>query len=45
MTFLPAALTGLCIAVEATTIGYQIGRAIDRKNAEKAAARLRALGR
>jgi hypothetical protein len=45
LTFLPAALTGLCIAVEATTIGYQIGRAIDRRNAEKAAARLRALGR
>ena len=45
LTFVPAALTGVCIAVEAATIGYQIGREIDRKNAEKAAARLRALGR
>jgi hypothetical protein len=45
LTYVPMALTGLCIAVEVTTIGYQIGRAIDRKNAEKAASRRRALGR
>jgi hypothetical protein len=45
LTFLPAALTGLCIAVEATTIGYRIGRSIDRANAEKAERKRRALGR
>jgi hypothetical protein len=44
LTILPVALTGVCIAVEVTTIGYRIGRAIDRRNAEKAEARRRALG-
>jgi len=44
LTALPLALTGLCIAVEVTTIGYRIGRAIDRRNAEKAEAKRRAPG-
>jgi hypothetical protein len=44
-TTLPMAFTGLCIAVESATIGYQIGRAIDRSKAEEAEARRRALGR
>jgi hypothetical protein len=43
LTVLPGALTGLCIAMELTTIGYQIGRDIDRGNAEKAEAKRRAL--
>jgi len=45
MTYLPMALTGLCIAVEVTTIGYYVGRLIDRQNAEKAEKKRRALGR
>ena len=44
-TTLPMAFTGLCIAVESATIGYQIGRAIDRREAEAAEAKRRALGR
>jgi hypothetical protein len=44
-TILPMAFTGLCIAVEGATIGYQIGRATDRAEAEKAETRRRALGR
>jgi hypothetical protein len=44
-TVLPMLFTGLCIAVESATIGYRIGRAIDRRNAEKAEAKRRALGR
>ncbi len=44
-TYLPMALTGLCIAVEVTTIGYYVGRLIDRQNAEKAERKRRALGR
>jgi len=45
MTTLPMALTGLCITVEATTIGFFIGRSIDRQNAEKAEKKRRELGR
>ena len=45
LTVLPMALTGLCIAVEVTTIGYHIGRSIDRSNAQKAEAKRRELGR
>jgi hypothetical protein len=45
LTAIPAALTGLCVAVEFSTLGWQIGRAIDRRNAEKALVRKRALGR
>jgi hypothetical protein len=45
ITYLPMALTGLCIAVEVTTIGYYVGRLIDRQNAEKAEKKRRALGR
>jgi len=41
----PAVLTGLCVSVEVVTIGYHIGRMIDRRNAEKAEAKRRALGR
>lgn len=37
LTVLPMALTGMCIAVEASTIGYLVGRNIDRHNAERAA--------
>jgi hypothetical protein len=44
-TVLPMAFTGVCIAIEASTIGYRIGRMIDRRNAEKAEAKRRALGR
>jgi hypothetical protein len=44
-TILPMAFTGLCIAVEGATIGYRIGREIDRRKAEEAEARSRALGR
>ncbi len=44
-TALPMAFSGLCIALESMTIGYRIGRAIDRRNAEEAEARRRALGR
>ena len=44
-TALPMAFSSLCIAVESMTIGYRIGRAIDRRNAEEAEARSRALGR
>ncbi|MCX6843157.1 MAG: hypothetical protein NTX53_12835 [candidate division WOR-3 bacterium] len=44
-TALPMAFSGLCIAIESMTIGYRIGRAIDRRNAEEAEARRRALGR
>jgi hypothetical protein len=44
-TTLPMAFTSLCIAVESATIGYQIGRAIDRREAEAAEAKRRALGR
>jgi len=42
---LPAVLTGICVSVEVVTIGYQIGCAIDRREAERAEARRRALGR
>jgi hypothetical protein len=45
LTMLPGAFTGVSIAVEVVTIGFQMGRAIDRRNAEKAEARRRALGR
>jgi len=45
LSTIPAVLTGLCVSVEVVTIGYHIGRAIDRGNAEKAAANLRAPGR
>jgi hypothetical protein len=45
LTVLPGAFTGLCIAVEVVTIGYRYGRDIDRRKAEEAAARRRALGR
>jgi hypothetical protein len=38
LTLLPMALTGMCIAVEVTTLGYYVGRIIDRQNAEKIAA-------
>ena len=44
-TAFPMAFTSVCIAVESMTIGYRIGRAIDRRNAEEAEARRRALGR
>lgn len=44
-TALPMAFSGLCIALESMTIGYRIGRAIDRRKAEEAEARRRALGR
>jgi hypothetical protein len=44
-TILPMAFTGLCIAVEGATIGYRIGREIDRRKAEEAEARRRAVGR
>ncbi len=44
-TVLPMAFTGVCIAIEASTIGYRIGRMIDRSKAEEAEARRRALGR
>jgi hypothetical protein len=44
LTVIPAVLTGLCVTVEVVTIGYQVGRAIDRRNAEEAAAKRRALG-
>jgi hypothetical protein len=44
-TTLPMAFTGLCIAVESATIGYRIGREIDRREAEAAEAKRRALGR
>jgi len=44
-TALPMAFTGLCITVEAATIGYRIGRAMDRRKAEDAEMRRRALGR
>jgi hypothetical protein len=43
-TYLPMGLTSLCIAVEITTIGYHIGRSIDRQNAERAEAKRRRLG-
>jgi hypothetical protein len=43
LTLLPAALTGVCIAVEVTTIGHHIVRAIDRRNAHRAAGKRRAL--
>jgi len=43
LTALPGVLTGLCVAVEVATIGYRIGREIDRSNAEKAAAKRHAL--
>jgi hypothetical protein len=33
------------LTVEVTTIGYRIGRSIDRNNAAKAEAKRRALGR
>ncbi len=42
---LPAVLTGICVSVEVVTIGYQIGCAIDRREAERTEARRRALGR
>ena len=45
LTVLPMALTGMCIAVEVTTIGYYVGRLIDHQNAEKAERTRRALGR
>jgi len=45
LTVLPMALTGMCIAVEVTTIGYYVGRIIDRQNAEKAERKSRTLGR
>jgi hypothetical protein len=45
LSMIPAMLTGLCVTVELMTLAYQVGSAIDRRNAEKTAARLRALGR
>jgi len=45
LTVLPMALTGMCMAVEVTTIGYYVGRLIDRQNAEKAEKARPALGR
>ncbi|MBN2465333.1 hypothetical protein JXD38_06890 [candidate division WOR-3 bacterium] len=45
LTILPMALTGVCIAVEITTIGYYIGRIIDRQNAEKVEKKRRESGR
>ena len=45
LTVLPGAFTGLCIAVEVVTIGYRLGRDIDRNKALKAEAKRRALGR
>jgi hypothetical protein len=45
LTVLPMALSGMCIAVEVTTIGYYVGRLIDRQNAERAAKMSRASGR
>jgi len=44
-TAFPMAFTSVCIAVESATIGYRIGRAMDRRKAEDAEARRRALGR
>jgi hypothetical protein len=44
-TMLPMALTGMCVAVEVTTIGYYVGRVIDRQNAEKAEKKRREPGR
>jgi len=44
LTVLPMALTGMCIAVEVTTLGYYVGRLIDRQNAEKARRRGRESG-
>ncbi len=45
LTVLPGVLTGLCVAVEIITIGYHIGRSIDRRKAKEAEAKRRALGR
>ena len=45
LTLLPMALTGMCIAVEVTTLGYYVGRIIDRQNAKKAAATRRPISR
>jgi hypothetical protein len=45
ITVLPMALTGMCIAVEVTTLGYYVGRLIDRQNAEKVAKKSREFGR
>jgi hypothetical protein len=45
LSLIPPVLTGLCVTVELVTLSYQIGRSIDRDNAQKAEARRRALGR
>jgi hypothetical protein len=45
ITVLPMALTGMCIAVEVATLGYYVGRLIDRQNAEKVAKKSREFGR
>jgi hypothetical protein len=42
---LPAVLTGICVSVEVVTLSYHIGRTMDRRKAEEAEARRRALGR
>jgi len=33
LTWIPAILSGLCVTVEVVTLGYQMGRLIDRNNA------------
>ena len=38
LTIVPAVVTGLCVTVEVVNLGYIIGRGIDRRNAERAAA-------
>jgi len=43
LTVIPAVLTGLCVTIEVATIGYHIGRSIDRNNAARAETRRRAL--
>jgi len=32
LTLIPAILSGLCVTVEVVTLGYQVGRSIDRNN-------------
>jgi len=44
-SYLPMALTSLCITVEIATIGYHIGRKIDRDNALKAQKKRQPAGR
>jgi hypothetical protein len=39
LAVIPSVLTGVCVSVELATVAYQIGRGIDRNNAQKAAAR------